>query len=278
MIETYLEHTSFDILIGTNQPDEFKEYGERVKVHVMIPSEFDQEQGDKRNIDLYEDARIFKYTSKFDLLRVGASMDYDVYYSLDADSFIDGWDQESFEDLVNSDVDVSVGHMSYNVSLEMFPWHPSRISNFNDNRYTSNIPERVYHPKVVSARNRVERGCREDRVIFTSKDALVKCLNVIDKIYTLPKYRDIDSYKYGIDGMFYSIVMIATRLNFQELERDTYKFADYEYTETSQGKVVDRWWEGGHYCFKMASDKKKWIDDEAKLSRTKYYRDYLGLS
>jgi len=97
LINSYLEFTDFDILVLTNNVDYFK----HIKDKRLLVFDYD-----KNFNESIKSANKFNMHLKRYPLRLATKMNYDIIYHHDCDCYINGWDGESYDKLINQDYDV----------------------------------------------------------------------------------------------------------------------------------------------------------------------------
>jgi hypothetical protein len=97
LIDSYINLTDFDILILTNNVEYYKFLkNDRIRL-------FDYNETFNEPI---------KSSGKFNMhikrlaIKLGCDLNYDIIYHHDCDCYIDGWDQQSYDELVEQDYDV----------------------------------------------------------------------------------------------------------------------------------------------------------------------------
>jgi hypothetical protein len=97
LIETYLEYTDFSILVLTNNIKFYDQY----KNDRLILVDYD-----KKFKEPIMSGGFFNMHIKRLTIKLGMEYDYDIIYYNDCDCFIDGWDNLSYNELIEQDYDI----------------------------------------------------------------------------------------------------------------------------------------------------------------------------
>ena len=226
MVESYLEHTPYDVLIVTNKPHEFEGYGDRLIIEYMPTSAVD--------------TTYFKYTLKLDAIAIGYEKGYDVTYWVDCDCYTEGWDDESFQELVNTDVDL---YHTYIVNCEYL---------HQKNCGQSHLIKRDVFP----GDSEYVHSTREDRLIFPHRESLGKMVklwqdydlwnDMLDLKGTRVGKRDGHWTRWeeviGCDGILIAEAGIMAKAK-MSVTPFKCEFAQHERSIfRHNGEVLDRWW------------------------------------
>lgn len=214
MVSQYLEHTNFDVLVGTNEVEHFKNLGPRVKTIYK-----------DQPIEEWKRLQGFREPLKLEMIAKGWELGYDVNYWIDSDNGVEGWDDESWERICNDPKYDVIGGTPMNVN--------------NLSMHSGDV--RDVHFKVAT--------CLEDRLIFTNRDKLKRCIDMWsnkDKWDTLFKHNKW-STMCGSLGVMIGEAIKESGSHYMTLDYDN--ALDYEFSlkERVYHKVEDkkllRWWE-----------------------------------
>jgi hypothetical protein len=192
MIESYLEHTNFDIVIVTDNPSSFNELDtNRVKI-VDYDNHFDE---------CKKISGFFNYHLKRYAISVAKEFEYDVIYYVDCDTYIIGWDDESFKNKCEEDFDIAfVSHAS--PALGDLRTHYKHFQDKIDLEY-----EGLYYDELDMAPNPAET-----HVLIKNNEKLTKFLEFWDKVsknnkHNNPTYHD--GVYFGTSGIYADMKMIG---------------------------------------------------------------------
>lgn len=97
LIDGYLKHTNFDILILTNSPYSLKDKVNK-RVHIVDYR--------KEYTEPIFSAGKFNMHIKRLAIEKGSNLGYDIIYHHDCDCYIEGWDQKSFDEVTAQPFDI----------------------------------------------------------------------------------------------------------------------------------------------------------------------------
>lgn len=224
-IDGYQQHTDFDIIVCTNKPDKFT----GVKVidvsDEMLMNLFSRDVDkvledsiDKRH--RWNDPRrhYFNYMLKLKGMRAAADAGYDVVYQIDADTRVIGWDQESFEELLQLDYDVFVSGALGPVDMDQLTPEVERIT------------KRLgwFDQKIISH--------REDRMIFKNND---RFHTFLDEAEQLSELLNINERVYATEALIIGLAEKVAGITALEVD-ESWKFAGFE--KILEKTVLNRWW------------------------------------
>jgi|DEB0MinimDraft_10_1074344.scaffolds.fasta_scaffold22234_2 hypothetical protein len=122
LIDSTMRYTNFDVLIVTDEPDYYEEYNDNPRV--FIEDFVTNFPDDKTMI-----GGMFNFNLKRCPIKLAYQKDYDVVFYQDCDGFFSGWDQESYEDMLNSEYEIFYAtfypHHTVNDQLSKPHNHPS---------------------------------------------------------------------------------------------------------------------------------------------------------
>jgi len=201
LISSYLKYTKFDILVLTNNVDYFKNVEDNRVLLVDYDKIFNESitSGKKFNMHLK------RYP-----LRLASKMDYDVIYHHDCDCYITGWDDESYDKLVNQDYDI------------IFPNDPRpQLGNLRKNH--KHFQEKIdrefvglYYDELDQAPNPAET-----RIIFKNNDKLKVFLDFWDEISN-----NNNNYLTYYCGVYFGTSSIHSKMKMGQVGKNL-KFSDY---------------------------------------------------
>lgn len=162
LIEGYLKYTDFDILILTNVPEVLAHVKDtRVKI-VNYNENYSEPIQMKHRFNMH---------LKRLPIRIGSELDYDVIYHHDCDCYIEGWDQDSYNELLKWPHDVYFPTNS-RPQLGLLRRSHQRFQDKIESEFGD-----LYREEFDNAPN-----CSETFVIFKNNDKLKKFLDFWDKI------------------------------------------------------------------------------------------------
>lgn len=192
MIESYLEHTNFDIVIVTDNPSSFNELDiNRVKI-VNYDNHFDE----CKNISGF-----FNYHLKRYAILVAKEFEYEIIYYVDCDTYIIGWDNESFKNKCEEDFDIAfVSHAS--PALGDLRRDYKHFQDKIDLEY-----EGLYYDELDMAPNPAET-----HVLIKNNEKLSNFLEFWDKVsknnkHNNPTYHD--GVYFGTSGVYAGMKMVG---------------------------------------------------------------------
>jgi len=97
LIDGYLKHTNFDILILTNSPSSLEDIADK-RVHIIDYR--------KEYTEPILSAGKFNMHIKRLAIEKGSDLGYDIIYHHDCDCYIEGWDQKSFDQTIAQPFDI----------------------------------------------------------------------------------------------------------------------------------------------------------------------------
>ena len=192
MIESYLEYTNFDIVIVTDNPSEFDDLDiDRVKV-VNYDNHFDESK---------KISGFFNYHLKRYGILVAKEFGYDIIYYVDCDSYIVGWDMNSFLEKCDEEFDIAfVQHASPQLGdlRRLYKHFQDKI----DLEF-----EGLYYDELDMAPNPAET-----HVLIKNNEKLSKFLEFWDKVsknnkHNNPTYHD--GVYFGTSGIYADMKMIG---------------------------------------------------------------------
>lgn len=201
LVDTYLEHTNFDIILLTNSTGSFSSI-ENDRVSIVDYNNFYDEtiQSNKR----------FNMHIKRHAIRLGSQKEYDLVYHHDCDFFITGWDQESFLETVEQDYDV------------IFP-NDSRPQLGGLRQNYKHFQEKIdlefgdlYYDELDKAPN-----ASETAIIFKNNSKLEVFLDFWDKV--AEKNNDFFTYHCAV---YFGTAAIHSKMNITHVTPN-YKFSTY---------------------------------------------------
>jgi len=201
MVDTYLEHTTFDIVVLTDAPERFSEYNERVKV-VSYDDNFTEEK---------KIGGFFNYHLKRLAIKTAKDLDYETILYVDCDCYLVGWDNESFIKKCSEDFDmafVSHAHPQLGDLRKTYQHFQNKI----DTEY-----EGLYYDELDMSPNPAET-----HVLIKNNEKLEKFLEFWDKVsknnkHNLPTYHD---------GVYFGTSGIYAKMNMIGMTHES-KFIDY---------------------------------------------------
>jgi len=164
LINSYLKFTNFDILILTNNVDFYRDIdSNRVKI-ISYEDNFNEPIISGKKFNMHIKRLPIKLASK---------MDYDIIYHHDCDCFIDGWDENSYNDLISQNYDIYfTGYRSQRPQLGGLRRNYKHFQDKIDKEFHG-----LYYEELDNAPNP-----SETKVIFKNKEKLIKFLEFWDKI------------------------------------------------------------------------------------------------
>jgi len=196
LIETYLTHTNFDILVLTNRIDEFNELNNNNRVKLIdYSSNFSEPIISQGKFNMH----IKRYT-----IKLSKNLGYEIIYFHDCDCYIVGWDTKSFEDKCNEDFDVafvSHAHPQLGSLRKTYKHFQDKIDNeFGD----------LYFDKLDESPNPAET-----RVIFKNNEKLDNFLHFWDLISERNKdyFTYHDGVYFGTSAVYANMKMIGVNNN-----------------------------------------------------------------
>lgn len=163
LIETYLKYTDFSILILTNNVDYYDVNDQRVQI-VDYNKNF--------NEPIVSSSKFNMHIKRL-AIRMGSETDYDIVYHHDCDCYIDGWDDESYHNLINMDYDV------------IFPGKNNERPQLGSLRKTyKHFQDKIDREFVGLYYDELDQSPNpaETRIIFKNNEKLISFLNFWDKI------------------------------------------------------------------------------------------------
>lgn len=187
LIETYLEHTDFDILIITNDIEYFSDITNSRLSVVDYESNWTE--------PTVSAGRFNMHLKRLPIERA-KNLGYDIIFLNDADCFITGWDSTSFYNKCNEDFDVAfVSHANPQLGglRKAYKHFQDKIdTEFGD----------LYYEELDEAPNPAET-----RVIFKNNEKLTKYLEFWNKIAE----RNNNYFTYH-DGVYFGTSAIAAKM------------------------------------------------------------------
>jgi hypothetical protein len=187
LIETYLNHTNFDILVLTNNVN----YFEDLKCTRLILIDYDSNFTETK-----VSGQMFNMHLKRLPIKLGMQKNYEIVYYHDGDCFIDGWDQSSFIEKCSEEFDVAfVSHA--NPQLGGLRRDYAHFQYKVDNDLNG-----LYFEELDNSPNPAET-----RVIFKNNDKLNKFIEFWDLISENNK--DYNTYH---DGVYFGTSAVYAKM------------------------------------------------------------------
>ncbi len=212
MVSEYLKHTDFDILVGTNEPDRFKDLGPRVKTIFK-----------EQSIEEYRQLQGFSEYIKLEMLAEGYKEGYDVNYWIDADNGVEGWHEKSWKRLIENNEHNVYGNTNMN---------PTPLASWSD---------------VEADRCFTVHSCLEDRLIFTNRDVFKRICDMWmdedrwDILFKHDRWKAMGGTVGVVIGE--TIKNIGGSYHFMNPDFDRHEFAHKERVYHKEGdKKLNRWW------------------------------------
>jgi len=215
LINSYLEFTNFDILILTNDIDFYKKtYNLNNKRLIFIDyhTNFSESiiSGNKFNMHIKRHA-----------IRYGSELNYDIIYHHDADCYITGWDQLSYEELIKKDYDI-IFPTTEIPQLGVLRKKYKHIEDKIQNEYGD-----LYYDDLDQSPNPAET-----RIIFKNNNKLKKFLDFWDKISD-----NNNNYFTYFVGVYIGTSALHAKMKMFSVKREM-KFSKY-CRITHGGKILD---------------------------------------
>lgn len=201
LIDGYIKHTNFDILVLTNSPTTLEDrLNERVNI-VDYNSEYTEPIISKGKFNMH---------IKRLAIEKGSNLNYDIIYHHDCDCYIEGWDQKSYEQLLSQPFDTYFPNSSrpqLGGLRKAFKHFQDKIDlEFGD----------LYEDRFDSAPN-----ASETFIIFKNNKKLKKFLEFWNKIAK----RNNDFFTYNC-SIYYGTSCIYANMNITHVKPED-KFTSY---------------------------------------------------
>lgn len=190
LIDTYIKYTSFDILILTNNVEYYSEIkSERVFI-IDYNSKFTEPIVSNKKFNMH---------IKRLPIRLGMELNYDIVYHHDCDCFIEGWDNNSYDNIIKEDYDVYFpGRGSSRSQLGGLRKNFKHFQNKIDTEFIG-----LYYDELDNSPNPPET-----RIIFKNNYKLKLFLEFWDKISK--QNNDFDTY---YDGVYIGTSSVYAKMN-----------------------------------------------------------------
>jgi|14BtaG_2_1085337.scaffolds.fasta_scaffold08981_4 hypothetical protein len=201
LISGYLEFTDFDILVLTNNVDYFKHINNKRLLVFNYDENFNEP---------IKSANKFNMHLKRYPLRLATKMNYDVIYHHDCDCYINGWDSESYDKLINQDYDV-IFPSSPRPQLGGLRKTHKHFQQKIDREFVG-----LYYDELDQSPNPAET-----RIIFKNNDKLKVFLDFWDKISN-----NNNNYLTYYCGVYFGTSSIHSKMKMGQVVRNL-KFSSY---------------------------------------------------
>jgi hypothetical protein len=212
LINSYLTYTNFDILVLTNNVNYFKDINNEKVFIVDYYENFNEPITSSKKFNMH----LKRYP-----LKLATKMDYDVIYYHDCDCYITGWDDESYNNLINQDYDI------------IFPNDPKpQLGNLRKKykRFQEKIDREfigLYYDELDESPNPTET-----RIIFRNNDKLKVFLNFWDKISS-----NNNNYLTYFCGVYFGTSAKHAKMNMGQVHKNL-KFSNYGRV-SHKNKILD---------------------------------------
>ncbi len=191
LLNSYLKHTNFDILVTTNMVDYFNDFKTNPRVIIT----------DLR--DHCDDPLIARCYINMNLKRIpiklASQLDYDVVYHHDCDCFVVGWDQESYIRSIDNEFDFYMP-TNYNVGNRIELLRVDKVfKHLNEKLKCEFENTNITYPDWGGAPHMAET-----RILIKNNDKMKLFLEYWDRIAETNKANYIaNRYQATMDGIYF---------------------------------------------------------------------------
>lgn len=197
LVSTNLQYTNFDIIVLTNKPQEFNEFESDRLTIVDYDANYTEPliSGKKFNMHLKRYA-----------IRLGADAGHDIVFYNDADAYLTGWDQKSFEEKCSKDFDMATPS---NIEPQ---FRGLRLNNPMFQDKVEQIKD-LWYDELDNAPN-----ISEVRVVFKNNNKLKTFLYFWDAIASRnTEYR----YFTYFDGVYFGMSAVHAKMKLERITRNS---------------------------------------------------------